>query len=174
MRKGRRRSFYSWLVTSWSGKLGVSYLSIFFGLICFMLLVSTLTFLFMSFIPTLLGTLPTLTFVLLVILAILFIAAVIYYWYWWHKEDFPPTVYAHLKHQVLERVVRLDTRAKRDGRSEEPGEGSQDISKTESDVKLEATQHVEQQVRINRKTIRKHAKPRKFVQNHENENMQQS
>jgi len=153
MRKGRRRSFYSWLVTSWSGKLGVSYLSIFFGLICFMLLVSTLTFLFMSFIPTLLGTLPTLTFVLLVILAILFIAAVIYYWYWWHKEDFPPTVYAHLKHQVLERVVRLDTRAKRDGRSEEPGEGSQDISKTESDVKLEATQHVEQQVRINRKTI---------------------
>ena len=34
MRKGRSRSFYSWLVTSWSGKLGVSYLSIFFGLIC--------------------------------------------------------------------------------------------------------------------------------------------
>ena len=153
MRKGRSRSFYSWLVTSWSGKLGVSYLSIFFGLICFVLLVSALTFLSMSFFPTLFGTLPTLTFVLLVTLAILFIAAVIYYWYWWHKEDFPPASYSHLRHQVLERVVKLDTRAKRDGRSEEPGEGSRDISKTESDVKLEATQHIEQQVRINRKNI---------------------
>ena len=153
MKKGKRRGFYSWLVTSWSGKFGVSYLSIFFGLVCFILLVSALTFLSMSFFPTLLGTLPTLTFVLLVTLAILFIAAVIYYWYWWRKEDFPPASYSHLRHQVLERIVKLDTRAKRDGRSEDPGEGSRDISKTESDIKLESTQHIEQQVRLNRKNI---------------------
>ena len=153
MRKGRRRSFYSWLVTSWSGKLGVSYLSIFFSFVCLTLLVSAIIFLFMALWPILWGALPTLTLFLLVALSILFIIGVIYYWYWWHREDFPPAEYHHLKHQTLERVVKLDTRAKRDGRSEEPGEGSRDISKTESDVKLESTQHVEQQVRINRKKV---------------------
>ena len=153
MRKGRRRSFYSWLVTSWSGKLGVSYLSIFFGFVCLALLVSAIIFLLMALWPILWGALPTLTLFLLAALSILFIVGVIYYWYWWHKEDFPPAEFHHLKHQTLERVVKLDTRAKRDGRSEEPGEGSRDISKTESDVKLESTQHVEQQVRINRKKV---------------------
>jgi len=153
MGRGRKRSFYSWLVTSWSGKLGVSYLSIFFGFVCLTLLFSAVIFLFMALWPILWGTLPTLTLFLLAALSILFIVGVIYYWYWWHKEDFPSAEYHHLKHQTLERVVKLDTRAKRDGRSEEPSEGSRDISKTESDVKLESTQHIEQQVRINRKKV---------------------
>ena len=155
MKRGRRRSFYSWLVTSWSGKLGVSYLSIFFSFICLLLLVSALIFLSMSLWPILWGTLPTLTWFLLVSLSILFIAGVIYYWYWWHKEDFVPLRYHHLKHQTLERIVKLNLNAKRDGRSENPAEGSVDISKTESDVKLEANQHVEQQVRINKKLKQK-------------------
>ena len=79
---------------------------------------------------------------------------IIYYWYWWHREDFVPAKYHHLRHQTLERVVKLNVNAKRDGRSENPAEGSMDISKTESDVKLEANQHVEQQVRINKKIVR--------------------
>ena len=153
MRRGRRRSFYSWLATSWSGKFGVSYLSIFFSFVCLMLLVSAVIFFFMSLGPVLWGGLPTLTWFLLMALSILIILGVIYYWYWWHKEDFPAAEFHHLRHLVLERIVKLNTRAKRDGRSEEPAEGSSDISKTESDVKLESTQHVEQQVRINRKKI---------------------
>ena len=97
MRKGRRRSFYSWLVTSWSGKLGVSYLSIFFSFVCLTLLVSAIIFLFMALWPILWGALPTLTLFLLAALSILFIVGVIYYRYWWHKEDFPPAEYHHLK-----------------------------------------------------------------------------
>ena len=153
MRKSKRRSFYSWLVTSWSGKAGVNYLSIFFGFICLMLLLSSISFLYMSLWPILWGTLPSLTLFFLISLSILFILGVIYYRYWWHKEDFPAAEYHHLRHQTLERVVKLDTRAKRDGRSEDPAEGSRGISKTESDVKLESTQHVEQQVRINKRKV---------------------
>jgi len=149
MRKSKRKSFYSWLVTSWSGKFGVNYLSIFFGFICLMLLLSSINLLILP----LLVSLPSITLFLLASLLILLILAFIYYRYWWHKENFPAAEYHHLRHQILERVVKLDSRAKRDGRSEDPGEGSRDISKTESDVKLESTQHIEQQVRINRKKV---------------------
>jgi len=153
MKKGKRRGFYSWLVTSWSGKLGVNYLSIFFGFICLLLLVFSISFIYISLWSILWGTLPSLALFFLISLSILIILGVFYYRYWWHKEDFPAVEYHHLKHQILERIVKLDTRAKRDGRAEDPGEGSRDISKTESDVKLESTQHIEQQVRLNRKKV---------------------